>query len=135
LLTGPSQISLNYKNGRTFQNAVHDYLRLPENQTVYSVALRDGRIVGTKPDLELLRAGVTDIKDVRCISFTKQLRAQAALAEAEKTSFNLIISPNTEKISKQLWDAIVKADGKVFEFNPATQKLSERIVDGNRVLR
>jgi restriction endonuclease fold toxin 7 of polymorphic toxin system len=107
-------IVLNAKNGRTFQNAVHDYLRIAENKEVYSVALRDGRIVGTRPDLELIRGGVTDIKNVRYVSFTKQLQAQAALAEKEKTTFNLIISPNTQKISKTLRDEIWKSQGEVF---------------------
>jgi hypothetical protein len=97
--------------------------------------MRNGDTMTTKPDLVHSLAGVTDIKDVRYLTFTKQLQAQAALAKHRETSFNLIISPNTQKISKNLWKAVIKSEGKVFEFNPSTEKWIERIVDGNNVLR
>jgi hypothetical protein len=75
------------------------------------------------------------IKNVRYLTFTKQLQVQSLLAKNKETSFNLIISPGTEKISKKLKEAILGNNGKIFEFNPTTQTMIERIVEGNKVLR
>ncbi len=129
------QVRINYDAGRAFQERVHQYLRQLENHVVYNVKLAGNILVRTKPDLSLVTAGVTDIKNVRYITFTKQMRAQATLAQNEGTSFNLIISPNTQKISKQLGDSIYKSGGKIFEFNPSTEKMVQCIVDGNKVVR
>jgi adhesin HecA-like repeat protein len=131
----PAKLVDRIQEGRQFQSHVHKNLLIPENNKIYHVSLPNKGVVCTKPDLPLPAAGVTDIKDVRYITFTKQLQAQAALAKQEGKSFNLIISPNTERISKQVWDSIQVTNGKILEFNPATQKWIERIVDGNKVLR
>ena len=130
-----SQVSLNYQAGRGFQTSVHEHLRIPENNTVYSILLRGKGTLTTRPDLPLPLAGVTDVKNVQYITFTKQLQTQAALAKREGTSFNLVISPNTQRISKQLKEAVYGANGKIFEFNPATETWIECIIDGNMVLR
>ncbi|MBY0272609.1 MAG: hypothetical protein K2X02_04245, partial [Alphaproteobacteria bacterium] len=130
-----SQVRQNYRSGREFQESVHASLRIPENKMPYGVLLRDKGKVSTIPDLPLPSAGVTEIKNVRYITFTKQLQAQEALAREKGKSFNLVISPNTKRISKQVWDAVGESGGKIFEFNPATEKWIERIVEGNIVLR
>ena len=135
LLTGPRLVKINRQQGVSFQQAVQNYLRIDENFKVYSANVPGKGLVNTRPDLPIQLVGVTDIKNVRNISFTTQLRAQAALALKEKTSFNLIISPNTETISKPLYQAIVERRGKVFEFNSTTQQMVDRVVEGNKVIQ
>lgn len=132
---GIPQVRLNYQAGRGFQTSVHEHLRIPENNTIYNVLLRGKGTLTTRPDLPLPLAGVTDVKNVQYITFTKQLQAQAALAKQEGTSFNLVISRNTQRISEPLWEAIRTSNGKVFEFNSTTKTWIERIIDGNIVLR
>ncbi len=133
------QLQQNKISGKEFQTPVHDWLRIPENKKGYSVVVQGKGSVTTIPDLPL-QYGVTDIKNVKYITFTKQLKAQAALAKQQGlqgTSFNLIISPKTEKISKNLAKEVYisKGGGKIFEFNPTTQTMIERFLDGNVVVR
>ena len=136
-LTGPRQIEINRRNGQSFQQAVHEHLRIQENHTIYTVNVPGKGLLSTKPDLPISMAGVTDIKNVRKISFTSQLQAQSALAKQQGTSFNLIISPQTETISKSLYKEIItsKGTGKVFEYNPTTQQMIKRFVNENKVIR
>ncbi|MBA3814655.1 MAG: DUF637 domain-containing protein [Alphaproteobacteria bacterium] len=128
------QVVLNFKSGRGFQQSVHEFLRIPENHKIFRVSLH-GKEVGTKPDLLVNLAGVTDIKNVKYITFTKQLQAQAVLAKNMGISFNQIISPNTQKVSKNVVEKVYETNGKIFEFNPETQKIIERLIDGSKVLR
>ncbi|MGN6671301.1 MAG: putative toxin, partial [Candidatus Nucleicultricaceae bacterium] len=131
------QLQQNRIEGRGFQGSVLEWLRITENKTSHTVFVQGKGHVTTIPDLPI-EWGVSEIKNVKYISFTKQLQAQAALAKEKVTSFNLIISPRTEKISKQLAKEIRLSEGgggKIFEFNPATQTMIERFLDGNKVLR
>ena len=130
------QVVLNNQAGKSFQLAVHNNLLIPQNNQTYYAFVHGKGTVGTIPDLPTLY-GVTDIKNVKYISFSKQLKAQAALAKQQGTSFNLIISPGTERISVPLVNAIIRSEGggKIFEFNPVTQMMRERVLDGNKVIR
>ena len=128
------QLRLNNANGRAFQISVHDWLRIPENKQAFNVLVVGKGQILTIPDLAI-QHGVTEIKSVRYISFTKQLQAQVALAKQKGTSFNLIISPTTKNITKPLSQEIYTSGGKVFEFNPITQNVVERFIDDNKVLR
>jgi adhesin HecA-like repeat protein len=128
------QLQQNRIEGRGFQGSVLEWLRITENKTSHTVFVQGKGHVTTIPDLPI-EWGVSEIKNVKYISFTKQLQAQAALAKEKITSFNLIISPNTEKISVPLWDNIRRSKGKIFEFNPTTQTMVERFLDGNKILR
>jgi hypothetical protein len=49
----------------------------------------------------------------------------------------MIISPRTEKVSKELSGAVYGRGGKIFEFNPSTGQMIERtlIEETNKVLR
>ncbi|MBY0273450.1 MAG: DUF637 domain-containing protein [Alphaproteobacteria bacterium] len=130
-----SQIQQNYRSGRGFQESVHASTRIPENKTAYSVLLHGKGEVSTIPDFPFPKTGVTEIKNVRYITFTEQLQAQATLARREGKSFNLVISPNTKRISKPVQKEIERSGGKIFEFNPTAEKWFERMIEGNIVLR
>jgi adhesin HecA-like repeat protein len=129
-----SQLQQNKISGKEFQTPVHEWLRISENKKAYSVVVQGKGTVTTIPDLPL-QYGVTDIKNVKYITNTKQLQAQASLAEQQKTSFNLIISPKTEKISIPVSRSIRNNQGKIFEFDPVTETMIERFLNGNMVIR
>ncbi len=86
------------------------------------------------PDIMGQAYGVTDIKDVKKLSNSKQMRAFRKAAE-EGTPFNLIVSPKTKTISKPLQDAIRETKGKIFQYDPKTGKWSKVVTDGNKVVR
>jgi len=121
--------------GREFQRSVHETLRAPENTVKFSGATRSGRMVNTEPDLYGLRTGVTDIKDVRRISFDKQLQAQYDVALQSKQSFNLVTSPKTETVSRPLQQAIRSRGGVIVEYDAATGSFRNVQFNGNRVFR
>ena len=72
---------------------------------------------------------------MRYITFSRQLQAQLALAMDRKTSFNLVISPNTERIAVPLRRAIEDSRGRIFEFTPVNNQMIERFVTKNKVIR
>ncbi len=99
--------------GLDFQRSVHEALGIPENTAKFTGTARSGKLVNTEPDLYGLRTGVTEIKDVREISFGEQLQAQFDVARQSNQSFNLIIGPQTETVSRALQQAIRSRGGVI----------------------
>jgi hypothetical protein len=136
LLTGPARVTLNRDNGRKFQDSVTAALYGKENHTPIEVELSNGVKVTTVPDLFDERFGVTDIKDELYLTRSRQLRAQVQLAIDSGTTFNLIISPRTQSISKPLLTDIYRSGGSIFEFDPKTGSFSDiEVVNGERFKR
>lgn len=133
LLTGPSQGKLNAIRGNSFERDVRAALLAEKGDTLfYSLDSHIGAI----PDLPIgVRFGVTDVKDVKALSFTSQLRVQADAAATANLPFNLIISPRTETVSLPLQRVVRGSGGRVFEYDPVAKKFSNVDFVNNRVLR
>jgi hypothetical protein len=121
--------------GRDFQRSVHEALGAPENTAKFSGVTRSGKVVNTEPDLYGLRTGVTEIKDVRRIRFDQQLQAQFDVARQSDQTFNLIISPKTETVSRPLQQAVRSRGGVIVEFDAATGGFRNVQFRGNAVVR
>ena len=93
------------------------------------------RRITTIPDLPIgSRFGITDIKNVQSLSFSKQLQAQFSAAKTAGVPFNLIVSPQTRTISGNLQDAIRATGGKVFIYDSKKEKFFEAAIEGNKIL-
>ncbi len=91
-------------------------------------------IVSTVPDLSpRLMRGIGDIKNVKNIDMTSQLRAQTTIANVEQIPFTLIIGPKTETIAKSLQDAVRDSNGTIAEFNPVTGLFSPVTIPSNSI--
>ena len=91
--------------------------------------------VRTIPDLPVgSRYGITEIKDRKAIFFTKQLRAQAAVAEKQGLPLNLIVSPRAETISKPLPRRIEELGGRIFIFSAETGQFIDAVIEKGKVL-
>jgi RHS repeat-associated protein len=71
--------------------------------------------VATIPDAIAPNA-VVEIKDARKISLTRQLRAQIEFARQTGRPFYLVVSPNTQRISGPLVNAIRAGGGKILTY-------------------
>jgi hypothetical protein len=114
-------ILANAVRGREFErvvfealNAAQQAIRINKNTTKISVEGM-GRSV---PDV--LHQGIREIKDVVEIDSSVQLRIQAAYAQARGIPFNLIVSPNTKRISNSVQNMIRDTGGTIQRFDPAT---------------
>jgi hypothetical protein len=124
-LPSTSQISQNWASGRAFQNALNEATGLPENTTPKTVILPDGTTVTTIADNFGKPAGIVEAKDVVNLSMNNQLQAQLQIAEQDNIPFNLVVSPNNQVISQPLWNAIEEVGGKVYQYNPTTQTMTQ----------
>jgi len=80
------------------------------------------------------RFGVTDIKNVRYLTNSGQLKTLADAAQTAKMPFNLIVSPNAQRISAKLYEKIRFTGGKIHQYNPMTGTFSTlRVVEGRLV--
>jgi hypothetical protein len=133
LLTGPSQGELNARGGLEFEAAVRESLRAPKGTSLfYSTDTR----VGTIPDLPIeTRFGVTEFKNEIKLSMDSQFRTQLQAADQAKVPFNLVISPRTQTISRPLQREIFARNGRIFQYDPVTDKFSNVVTLGNRVVR
>ncbi|WP_236610642.1 putative toxin, partial [Verminephrobacter aporrectodeae] len=91
-----------------------------ENFKGVPVTLPDGRRVTTIPDHMAKTFGIVETKHAVSLSMNDQFRAQMRHATKEKVPFTLVVSPSNKVISKNLWDAIHKIDGAVYQFDKAT---------------
>jgi hypothetical protein len=66
--------------------------------------------------------GVTEIKSGLEIDSSLQLRVHAAHAMSQQIPFNLVVSPTTWWISKDVEEAVRKSGGTILRFDPATGK-------------
>jgi len=128
-----ARLAENARLGKMFENAVLDALGASKNTGGVSDVMSR---VTTIPDLAIgSRFGVTDIKNVQNLSSSSQLRAQFSAAQTAGTAFNLIISPRTATVSRSVQDMVARTGGKIFIFDPKTNKFAEALVDGNKIVR
>jgi RHS repeat-associated protein len=122
-----ARLAENARVGRLFESAVLYALGAAKNTGgVSDIASR----VTTIPDLPIGKFfGVTDIKHVQNLSFSKQLQAQFAAAQTAGLPFNLIVSTRTQHISVRVRDVIASTKGKVFIYDDKTRKFSEAAFD------
>ena len=127
-----ARVAANAKRGLAFERQVLTALRATKGRNaVTTVSSR----VTTIPDLPIGKLfGVTDIKDVKQASLTKQLRAQLVAAQTGGKPFSLIISTRTDTISRPLSEAIRRTNGKIFIFDSNTEKFVEAVLEGNKVI-
>jgi RHS repeat-associated protein len=108
-------IITNAARGNQFQTAVTSALGASPN----TVAVEVQGIGRAVPDI-MGSNGITEIKDVLRLSYTKQLRVQVAAAKNADIPFNLIVGPRNQYISKPLIQAVQQTGGTITVFDPAT---------------
>jgi len=69
---------------------------------------------------DILLKGITEIKSGLEINNSVQLRVQAAYAMARRVPFNLIVSTSTQRVSKEVQEAVSKTGGTIQRFDSAT---------------
>lgn len=111
-----ASILANAAKGRAFETAARQALQLAKNTRMVNVP-GVGRSI---PD-SLIR-GVTEIKNELRVHNRGQLRVHAAHAKSQKIPFNLVVSPTTWWISKDVEEAVRKSGGTILRFYPATGK-------------
>ena len=131
-LTLVRRLAENAARGRAFERAVLDTLGAAKNNL--KVTKINGRVT-TIPDILGGPLGVTDIKDVKKASLTKQLDSQLAAAETLEAPFNLILSTRTQTVSVPLQQQIRETGGRILIFDSSTDTLTEAVLRGNRIVR
>ncbi|WP_330208192.1 putative toxin [Pseudomonas sp. Z13] len=124
---------MNRQNGSAFEKQVVDafgHVGGVKNTTPVTVQLPNGVQVTTIPDMwGRSVGGLLEVKNVKNLSMSDQLRAQLQLAEMTGQPFNLVVSPRTESISaplQQRIDAVTsKVGGGIYRFDPSTGLFSK----------
>jgi hypothetical protein len=111
-----ASILANAPKGLAFEAAARQALQLAKNTRMVNVP-GVGRSI---PDS--LTRGVTEIKNELRVHNRGQLRVHAAHAKSQKIPFNLVVSPTTWWISKDVEEAVRKSGGTILRFYPATGK-------------
>lgn len=114
-------LAKNYKSGMDFERAAIKALAAaqPESQ----IAKNTTKISGQGPRKsvpDILLDGITEIKNSLEINHTPQLKVQIDFAKANKKPFNLVVSPNTRRISQEVKDAVEKTGGTIQRFDDTT---------------
>ena len=125
LLPGPSQGKLNAIRGNKFQRSVNAALGvIKRNTSLVSGMTRRGKQINVEPDLLGGRFGVTEIRDRINVSFTRQMQAEYDVARQMGTSYNLVISPRTQIVSRPLQKAIRQSGGLIVQFDSNLMQFS-----------
>ncbi|MFZ5780384.1 MAG: putative toxin [Pseudomonadota bacterium] len=111
-------ILANAKKGLEFERSVIAALNTEKNTTKIGIEGL-GRSV---PDI--LRKGITEIKTRQEVNNSLQIRVQIAYARLFKLPFNLIVSPTTKRISKNVKDAVEQTGGTIRRYDPATGRFT-----------
>ncbi|TFF42012.1 filamentous hemagglutinin N-terminal domain-containing protein [Pseudomonas sp. RIT623] len=127
------KITMNRQNGSAFEKQVVDafsHVGGTKNTTLVTVQLPNGKQVTTIPDMwGRNTGGLLEVKNVKNLSMSDQLRAQLQLAEMTGQPFNLVVSPRTQSISAPLKariDAVTsKVGGGIYRYDPSTKLLSD----------
>jgi hypothetical protein len=121
------QLAQNYSRGMAFQDRVTSFLGPSLKNTTNMLGQTiSGALKGTVPDIYRgALAPIADIKDVLRLTFTRQLQAQANLAEMTGTSFNIITSVRIMSVSRPLADAIRNSGGFIFRIDPSEGGISD----------
>jgi RHS repeat-associated protein len=114
-----SRIAENAAKGRAFEKAVIRTLDTVKN-TKGVVVDGLGRSI---PDI--IGKSFTEIKNVKDLSFTRQLRIQALAAKDAEKSFNLVVSSGTTRISAELVEAVKASGGSIFVFDETAGTLTK----------
>jgi hypothetical protein len=120
-----SQAVQNQFNGAQFQNAFNEATGLSKNTTPVTVTLADGSRVTTIFDNAGRPVGLVETKDVISLATTDQFRAQLQYATVNNIPYSLVVSPSNQVISQPLWEEILAAGGKIYQFDPATQVIKQ----------
>ena len=121
--------------GRQFQKGVLAAEGLEENRQLIttSIQTRTGlKSVTTRPDA-MTATMIEEMKDVKYLSRTKQLRAEIKAAEKSGRQFVLTVSEKVEHITDPLRKALRDADAILRQFDERTGEFIQR--DINRFLR
>ncbi|UFH49293.1 putative toxin [Pseudomonas sp. KNUC1026] len=128
-----SQIMENRQNGSAFEKQVIDafeHVGGEKNNTPITVQLPNGKEVKTYPDMWGRNSGgILEVKNIRELSMSDQLRAQLELSEITGQPFNLVVSPRTQRISAPLQARIdevtSKVGGGIYRYDPSIGELSK----------
>lgn len=114
-------IRLNQSAGAEFERGVLEALShngATKNTEPVEVVLANGQKIATIPDAwGRPVAGMLEAKDVKRLRLTKQLEAQATEALNRGENLNLIVSPRTETVTKELREAIESTGGKIYRYD------------------
>ncbi|MCD5970388.1 two-partner secretion domain-containing protein [Pseudomonas quasicaspiana] len=129
---GVPQVTLNHRNGSAFEKQVIEafgHVGGEKNTTLVTVQLPNGKTVTTIPDMwEESTVGILEVKNVKELSMSDQLRAQLQLSEMTGQPFNLVVSPRTQSVSAPLRARIEavtsKVGGGLYRYDPATDVLT-----------
>jgi filamentous hemagglutinin len=128
VLSNVPQVILNRLNGAAFERQVisaFDHVGGVKNTASVTVQLPNGAQVTTIPDLWGKNVGgILEVKNVKKLSMSNQLRAQVEIASETGQPLNLVVSPRTESVSKELLFQVRSTGGNVFKYNPSTGDLT-----------
>jgi hypothetical protein len=114
------QIWANNKAGNGFEKKVRLELDVPIGRGSKPV-----KIAGYVPDLPVgSEYGVTEVKNVNYLCDSPQLQAFAQYAKDHELPFNLIVGPDTQRISQPLLDNVRATNGTVTEYDPVANRWS-----------
>ena len=116
------QARANNGSGYTFEREVRTELGAPIGEGSRPVSTREGFV----PDLPVgEQFGVADIKNVAILNDSAQLAAFHGLAKELKLPFNLIVGPNTSRISAPLLARVRATGGAVQRYDPAVRSFAQ----------
>ncbi|WP_313387883.1 hemagglutinin repeat-containing protein [Achromobacter aegrifaciens] len=123
------QIILNRQNGAVFEKQVieaFEHVGGVKNTTPVTVKFSNGIEVTTIPDMwGKTVGGMLEVKNVKNLSMSDQLRAQILHAKETGQPLNLVVSPRTTNISKNLQQEIAGTGGGIYRYNPANSELTK----------
>jgi len=80
--------------------------------------------VNTIPDLwGKSVGGILEVKNVQNLTMSNQLRGQIQKAEELRQPLNLVVSPRTQTVSRELIGGVERTGGKVYVYHPATNDM------------
>lgn len=88
--------------------------------------LPSGAEVTTIPDLWGRNVGgILEVKNVKSLSKSNQLRAQITVAGNTGQPLKLVVSPRTNNVSSELLRQVRGTGGDVFRYDPSTGDLTK----------
>ena len=126
------QLKENFAKGRAFERAAIDGILRPvgldKNTKITTEILPNGRTVNTIVDGSGRPAGLVEFKATKYLTRSDQLTAQLQHAAITRTPYNLVVGPETVRISQPLLDDILEVirefGGGIYRYDPATDTLS-----------
>ncbi len=109
------QLEINSAKGTQFENAALSIEKLDKNTTKYVVTLPNGTVVTVIPDV-VTGQRIVEIKNVIDLSYSTQLKGIVGIGKP----VDIILSPRTQNVSQQLWDAVTKNNGNFYRLDPTT---------------